>query len=132
MTKLHFYPELSTYGAFEVMVLSISETATDGNNELPRNPRQFNYSWNYLRIPRLITGVVTISRALRRQRRAQRMSSSFWSRPRFWSGADPPPPQFCAKVVAASTCPTNRRKAIRKMLPDSSGEWVRSIALLSS
>ncbi len=41
MTKLHFYPELSTYGAFEVMVLSISETATDGNNELPRNPRQF-------------------------------------------------------------------------------------------
>ena len=86
MTKLHFYPELSTYGAFEVMVLSISETATDGNNELPRNPRQFNYSWNYLRIPRLITGVVTISRALRKQRRAQRMSSSFLSRPQFWSG----------------------------------------------
>ena len=57
----------------------------------------------HLLLPHLITGVVTISRALRKQRRAQRMSSSFLSRPQFWSGADPPPPQFCAKVVAAST-----------------------------
>ena len=81
MTKLHFYPELFTYGAFEVMVLSILETTTDGNNELPRNPRQFNVSWDYLLLPHLITGVVTISRALRKQRRAQRMSSSFLSRP---------------------------------------------------
>ena len=87
---------------------------------------------HYIPLPRLLTGVATISRALRKQRRAQRMSSSFLSRPQFWSGADPPPPQFCAKEVAASTCPTNRRKAVRKMLPDSSGEWVRSIARLSS
>ena len=100
--------------------------------ELPRNPRQFNVSWDYLLLPHLITGVETISLALRKQRRAQRMSSSFLSRPQFWSGADPPPPQFCAKEVAASTCPTNRRNAVRKMLPVSSGEWVRSIALLSS
>ena len=57
----------------------------------------------YLLIPRLLTGVVTISRALRKQRRARRMSSSFLSQPQFWSGADPPPPQFCAKEVAAST-----------------------------
>ena len=44
MTKLHFYPDLSTYRALEVMVLSILETTTDGNNELPRNPRQFKQS----------------------------------------------------------------------------------------
>lgn len=56
----------------------------------------------YLLHPRRI-GVVTISLALRKQRRAQRMSSSFLSRPQFWSGAEPPPPQFCAKEVAAST-----------------------------
>ena len=98
--------------------------------ELPRKPRQFNVSWDYLLLPHLITGVITISRALRKQRRAQRVSLSFLSRPQFWSGAEPP--QFCAKVVAASTCPTKRRKAVRKMLPVSSGEWVRSIALLSS
>ena len=102
------------------------------NNEPPRNPQQFIVSWNYLLLFSLITVVVTISRALRKQRRAQRMSSSFWSRPQLGSGADPPPPQFCANVVAASTCPTNRRKAVRKILPDFSGEWVRSIALLSS
>ena len=71
--------------------------------ELPRNPRQFNVSWDYLLLPHLITGVETISLALRKQRRAQRMSSSFLSRPQFWSGAEPPPPQFCAKEVAAST-----------------------------
>ena len=48
----------------------------------------------HLLIPRLITGVVTIFRALRKQRRAQRMSSSFWSRPQLGSGVEPPPPQF--------------------------------------
>lgn len=73
------------------------------NIELPRNPRQFNVFGVYLLLPHLITGVVTISRALRKQRRAQRMSSSFLSRPQSWSGAEPPPPQFCAKVVEAST-----------------------------
>ncbi len=31
----------------------------------------------------------------RKQRRAQRISSSFLSRPQLGSGADPPPPQFC-------------------------------------
>ena len=71
-------------------------------NELPRDSWQFNVCWSYLLLPHLITGVVTISRALRKQRRAHRMSSSFLSRPQLGSGADPPPPQFCAKVVAAS------------------------------
>ncbi len=59
----------------------------------------------HLLIPRLITGVVTISRALRKQRRPRGCRLRSYHGP--WSGTEPPPPQFCAKVVAASTCPTN-------------------------
>ena len=44
------------------------------------------------------------------------MSSSFSSRPQSLSGADPPPPQFCAKEVAASTWLAKRRKAVLKIL----------------
>ena len=54
--------------------------------ELPRKPRQFNVSWDYLLLPHRITGVATISRALRKQQRAQRMSSSFLLRPQLGSG----------------------------------------------
>jgi len=63
-------------------------------NELPRDSWQFNACWSYLLLPHLITGVVSISRALRKERWAQRMSSSFWSRPQLGSGTEPPPLQF--------------------------------------
>ena len=95
--------------------------------------RDCQYSWCiYLLLPHLITGVVTISRALRKQRRAQRMSSSFLSGPQFWSGAEPPPPQFCAKVVAASTCLAKRRRPVRKMFCTSFGSAVRIDSWISS